>query len=209
MPPGSASARKGSKADKIKLPGSASKESGRPGKRPKVPSVTAEISAQTEVLPDLRATLAVRASSHLLCASQYSLDGLEERLARLSTYVNKRLTLIPPEHYLNKTAEEEVEQVGRYAYNKKESAPKQEVKEASKKAKRLRLDPDAAAAWSVPEIQAELASGVDAAARDDAGTTEPTGAGEAMEEGAPKPLVGGTVPRNVLHERLVARIVQV
>eukprot|EP00035_Acanthoeca_spectabilis_P024900 m.455923 g.455923 ORF g.455923 m.455923 type:complete len:423 (+) comp20964_c0_seq1:29-1297(+) len=186
MPPGSASARKGSKADKIKLPGSASKESGRPGKRPKVPSVTAEISAQTE----------------------YSLDGLEERLARLSTYVNKRLTLIPPEHYLNKTAEEEVEQVGRYAYNKKESAPKQEVKEASKKAKRLRLDPDAAAAWSVPEIQAELASGVDAAARDDAGTTEPTGAGEAMEEGAPKPLVGGTVPRNVLHERLVARIVQ-
>jgi hypothetical protein len=135
---------------------------------------------------------------------QYSLDGLEARLARLSTYVNRRVSLIPAEHYLSKTAEEEVEQVGKFAYNKKQKSPKQEIKDASKKAKRLRLDPDSAPA-SVPDLQAAQA---------DLNGTDPDGdAGEAalvddMDDMAGS-HVGETVPRNVLHERLTARISQV
>jgi len=69
------------------------------------------------------------------------LAGLEARLQATSKYFNRCVNLIAPGHYFSKTAEQEAENASRFHVNKKEVAPKQLIKDASKKAKRARLDP--------------------------------------------------------------------
>ena len=146
----------------------------------------------------------------------YSLDGLEARLAATSSYLNRRVSLIPAQHYFAKSAEEEVELAGKFAHNKAAKAPKQVIKEASRKAKRLRLDPDANP--TVPEIQLELAA-LDAAAaaaaadtvvtaRHDGSAAATTTSGTA-DNGTAGPHVGISAPRTVLQKRLEERINQV
>ena len=83
-------------------------------------------------------------------------DGLSELRQRLlshSACFNSLLELIPAKYYF---AENEEEKSNKFYKNKKNKAPKQAVKEASKKAKLSRLDPSQHK--TVPEIQAELSN---------------------------------------------------
>lgn len=65
---------------------------------------------------------------------------LEERLRQHSTFFTSMVRLIPAGKF--KSPEEEVDHHPlKYSRNKKNKAPKQAIKEASKRAKRLRLDP--------------------------------------------------------------------
>jgi hypothetical protein len=157
----------------------------------------------------------------------YSLEGLEARLAATSTYLNLRVSLIPAQHYFAKSAEEEVELAGRFAHNKAAKAPKQVIKEASRKAKRLRLDPDANP--TVPQIQLELAA-LDAAEAtgaslhdndddddddddndddDDGSAHRGAAASSTLDDDSAAPHVGANAPRTVLQKRLEERINQV
>ncbi|XP_062515637.1 uncharacterized protein LOC134191089 [Corticium candelabrum] len=78
------------------------------------------------------------------------MEDLDERLARHSAYFNSILSLIPAKDYYLPLKENE----NKYWKNKNQKAPKQEIKDASKKAKRLRLNPEAQK--SVLELQVEL-----------------------------------------------------
>lgn len=64
---------------------------------------------------------------------------LEERLAGHSAYFNSLIELIPVKHYL---PVDEEEQANKFYKNRQKKAPKQTIKEASRKAKRARLDPN-------------------------------------------------------------------
>ena len=68
--------------------------------------------------------------------------ALEERLNENSAYFSKMLNLIPAKYYFVEEADP-VPKNGKYMKNKRGKTPKQEVKEASKKAKRLKLNPNA------------------------------------------------------------------
>lgn len=83
-------------------------------------------------------------------ADEEGLDGLRERLLSHSGCFNSLLELIPPKYYF---PDGESEQGKKFFKNKKNKAPKQTVKEASKKAKLLRLDPSKHK--SVIELQTE------------------------------------------------------
>ncbi|KAJ3029734.1 surfeit locus protein, partial [Rhizophlyctis rosea] len=80
-----------------------------------------------------------------------SLDGLSDRLALHQSVFDSLVELIPPKYYL--TTENDHEPAGKYAHNKKNKAPKQAIKEATKKAKKAKLDPENYK--SVLDIQAE------------------------------------------------------
>ena len=71
-------------------------------------------------------------------ADEEGLEALRERLISHSGCFNSLLELIPPKYYF---ADSENGQGTKFFKNKKNKAPKQSVKEASKKAKLLRLDP--------------------------------------------------------------------
>lgn len=77
-------------------------------------------------------------------------EGLEERLACHSAYFNTLIELIPVKHYL---PVDEEELASKFFKNRQQKAPKQVIKEASRKAKRLRLDPNQHK--TVHEIQKE------------------------------------------------------
>lgn len=64
---------------------------------------------------------------------------LEKRLAEHSAYFNSLIELIPVKHYLPVDDEE---QASKFHKNRQKKAPKQSIKEASRKAKRARLDPN-------------------------------------------------------------------
>lgn len=64
---------------------------------------------------------------------------LEERLAANSAYFSSLIELVPIKHYLPVDDEE---QASKFYKNRGEKAPKQAIKEASRKAKRARLDPN-------------------------------------------------------------------
>ncbi|KAI9199227.1 surfeit locus protein 6-domain-containing protein [Polychytrium aggregatum] len=64
---------------------------------------------------------------------------LQDRLERYETSINSLVELIPAQYYIHPT-DNEVE--SKFMHNKKGKAPKQAVKEATKKAKKLKLDPD-------------------------------------------------------------------
>jgi hypothetical protein len=86
-----------------------------------------------------------------MAAEEDGINELRERLLSHSSCFNSLLELIPAKHYF---AENEEEKANKFYKNTKHNAPKQAVKEASKKAKLSRLDPNQHK--TVPEIQAEL-----------------------------------------------------
>ena len=64
---------------------------------------------------------------------------LQKRLAGHSAYFSSLIELIPVKHYL---PVDEEEQASKFYKNRQKKAPKQTIKEASRKAKRARLDPN-------------------------------------------------------------------
>ncbi|KAF9960154.1 hypothetical protein BGZ72_007841 [Mortierella alpina] len=88
-------------------------------------------------------------------STSFALDGLEERIKNHSNSFDSLLKLIPAQYYITKELTEE-EQNSKYQHNKKRNAPKQEIKERTKKAKKAKLDPENNK--SVTEIQSEMAA---------------------------------------------------
>eukprot|EP00041_Stephanoeca_diplocostata_P023640 m.586241 g.586241 ORF g.586241 m.586241 type:complete len:454 (+) comp22341_c0_seq5:226-1587(+) len=131
---------------------------------------------------------------------------LEDRLRETSSFFNDRIKLIPREHYFAKSAEEEVELSSKFAKNKKQKAPKQLVKEASKRAKRARLDPTTHT--SVIDVQNEVVANAEAS-ENGMPATQPTAGAPLV--GNPR-IVGGTIKpigndsHEVLKERLREQI---
>ena len=74
---------------------------------------------------------------------------LIDNLVKHQECIEALVAMIPAKHYLTQQQQDP----SQYVYNKKNKAPKQLVKEASKKAKRFNLDPDQAK--TVAAIQAE------------------------------------------------------
>ena len=68
-----------------------------------------------------------------------AMDGLEERLRRHSATFEAMVELIPAKYYIMQDDSDQFN--SKYWVNRKQRAPKQSVKDASKKAKRLKLDP--------------------------------------------------------------------
>ncbi|KAI8340688.1 surfeit locus protein 6-domain-containing protein [Chlamydoabsidia padenii] len=79
------------------------------------------------------------------------LDSLSERISTHSTAFDALLNLIPSKFYF--TDPKAAENDSKYMHNKRKSAPKQVVKEASKKAKKAKLDPSNQR--TITEIQQE------------------------------------------------------
>ncbi|KAI8925227.1 surfeit locus protein 6-domain-containing protein [Entophlyctis helioformis] len=135
-----------------------------------------------------------------MSASTYSLDGLKERLLEHQSAFDALVELIPPKHYFVKDNDNEDYQGGRFGHNKKNKAPKQVIKEATKKAKKLKLDPDAPK--SVTDIQAAMAK----ASRDE---DDEEGEGDGMEEEEEKEAKPvSTVSGEELQSRLKRRIAE-
>ncbi|KAF9956150.1 surfeit locus protein [Mortierella alpina] len=88
-------------------------------------------------------------------AVSFTVDGLEDRIKEHGSAFDSLLKLIPAQYYITKELSEE-EQNSKYQHNKKRSAPKQEIKERTKKAKKAKLDPENNK--SVTDIQSELAA---------------------------------------------------
>lgn len=120
------------------------------------------------------------------------LAGLEARLQATSKYFNRCVNLIAPTHYFSKTFEQEAENASRFHVNKKEVAPKQLIKDASKKAKRARLDPtqhestvDVQQARAAEAMQAkEVAAAAHAAGDAGSGGSDSDGDSDGEEGGA-------------------------
>ncbi|KAG8875571.1 hypothetical protein FRB98_007732 [Tulasnella sp. 332] len=69
-------------------------------------------------------------------------EVLRESIQRHNTTFERLLSLIPPKYYLERKEADDVQWRTKFQKNtKKETAPKQAVKEASKKGKRAKLDP--------------------------------------------------------------------
>ncbi|KAF9170184.1 hypothetical protein BGX21_009144 [Mortierella sp. AD011] len=88
-------------------------------------------------------------------STSFTLDGLEERIKAHGSSFDSLLKLIPAQYYITKELTEE-EQNSKYQHNKKRNAPKQEIKERTKKAKKAKLDPENNK--SVMDIQSEMAT---------------------------------------------------
>ncbi|KAJ3169766.1 surfeit locus protein [Irineochytrium annulatum] len=76
---------------------------------------------------------------------------VSDRLLRFEKSFEALIDMIPTKYYLPQ--EDNDETYNKFAYNKKNKAPKQAIKEATKKAKKLKFDPEAHK--SVSEIQSE------------------------------------------------------
>ncbi|RKO83083.1 surfeit locus protein 6-domain-containing protein, partial [Blyttiomyces helicus] len=129
----------------------------------------------------------------------YSLDGLQERLAEHKKCFDSLIELIPAKYYFSTPDEAPT---NRYAHNKKNKAPKQVIKEATKRAKKAKLDP--ANAKSVLDIQAESLAKTTTADDSDA---EPDAEPESEAEPKPvtlRPLPSGSVVE--LKEKLKRRM---
>ncbi|KAJ3177667.1 surfeit locus protein [Gaertneriomyces sp. JEL0708] len=130
------------------------------------------------------------------------LEGLKGRLTEHRRTFDVLIELIPPKYYFPK---EEDDQSGKFMHNKKNNAPKQVIKEATKKAKKAKLDP--ANAKSVLDIQqeqllAEKEQKGDAADEPDNGDT--SDGSHADDEIAFQPLPSGSITE--LKEKLQNRI---
>ncbi|KAG8930902.1 hypothetical protein FRC02_003508 [Tulasnella sp. 418] len=143
--------------------------------------------------------------------------ALKESLERHNSTFESLLKLIPPKYYLEQDFGDQ-EWTSKYAKNKKkQNTSKQTVKEASKKARRDKLDPDNRK--TVLDIQQENVNGdadihpgssvkgkqKESAALDD-GATDPGDEDVEMEDAdAPRPMAPST-SISVLREKLHARI---
>lgn len=80
------------------------------------------------------------------------IDTLSDRLMHDVQIFDDLLKLIPAKFYVMDKSEEAN---GKFQYNKRKKAPKQAIKEATKKAKKAKLDPSNAK--SITEVQEEKA----------------------------------------------------
>ncbi|KND04324.1 uncharacterized protein SPPG_00054 [Spizellomyces punctatus DAOM BR117] len=126
----------------------------------------------------------------------YSLEGLQERLAEHRKCFDSLVELIPAKYYL---ARDDDAPTGKYMHNKKNKAPKQVVKEATKKAKKAKLDPENVK--SVLDIQTETLA-TSEAAQEDGG--EPASADDVDHMEGLAPLPTGSIVE--LQEKLKSRI---
>lgn len=83
-------------------------------------------------------------------------EDFKSILAGHSAFFNKMLAVIPSKFYFPLEAEQEIEQASKFLQNKQQKAPRQELKEATKKAKKAKLDP--ANQKTILEIQSEQQS---------------------------------------------------
>ncbi|KXS10696.1 hypothetical protein M427DRAFT_138969 [Gonapodya prolifera JEL478] len=97
-----------------------------------------------------------------------AMDELATRISHHVAAFDSLVSLIPPAFYIPKKETADDDAGGRFAHNKKRKAPKQDVKEATKKAKRARLDPDNAK--TVLDFQKEELQNRKAAPEDDDGS---------------------------------------
>ncbi|KAJ3174942.1 surfeit locus protein [Geranomyces variabilis] len=81
----------------------------------------------------------------------YSLDSLQARLAAHQKCFDSLVELIPPKYYFPSDVDADL--AGKHLHNKKNKAPKQAVKDATKKAKKHKLDPESST--SVLDIQSD------------------------------------------------------
>ncbi|KAJ3107215.1 surfeit locus protein [Phlyctochytrium planicorne] len=85
-------------------------------------------------------------------------DESRKRLISYEESFNALINLIPLKHYL--PPDDEDASWNKFAHNKKNKAPKQEIKESTKRAKKMRLELDPAAQKTFSDIQAEKAEKV-------------------------------------------------
>ncbi|KAI8853354.1 surfeit locus protein 6-domain-containing protein [Chytridium lagenaria] len=81
------------------------------------------------------------------------MDETLERLTRYQRSFDDLINMIPLKYYMPTDSDDLA--LNRYAHNKKNKAPKQEIKEATRRAKRQKLDPEA---QTFADVQQELAS---------------------------------------------------
>ncbi|KAJ3005607.1 surfeit locus protein [Thoreauomyces humboldtii] len=112
--------------------------------QPKAKAAAAPTAAAVSVSP---AKSAVTTS-----VAPYSVDQLQTHLAEHIRCFDAMVELIPPKYYFAKI-DVDADLVGKHLYNKKGKAPKQEIKDATKKAKKSKLDPESS--QSVLEIQSD------------------------------------------------------
>jgi len=159
---------------------------------------------------------------------------LLERLTETSKHFDRLVNLIPAAYYFPKTPEEEIDIAAKYAQNKSNRAPKQGIKEASRKGKRERQDPSQED--SVVDMQAKRHkqkleanpldfgedgpkgedAGAQAASRPTAGAAEDAGHTETETTTASNTAKNASGPRHImedasqdqLKQRLAERIQQ-
>ncbi|KAJ3179221.1 surfeit locus protein [Gaertneriomyces sp. JEL0708] len=132
----------------------------------------------------------------------YSFDGLRDRIADHRKMIDALIELIPPKHYFPNKDED---QSGKYMHNKKNKAPKQVIKESTKKAKKAKLDPDNAK--SVLDMQEEELRAVNTQNESHGGdvvTGDKTVVSEEKEELAFEPLPSGSIIE--LRQKLQTRL---
>ncbi|KAJ3160442.1 surfeit locus protein [Geranomyces michiganensis] len=81
----------------------------------------------------------------------YSLDSLKARLAEHQKCFDSLVELIPPKFYF--PSDPDADLAGKHFHNKKNKAPKQVVKDATKKAKKHKFDPESST--SVLDVQSD------------------------------------------------------
>lgn len=117
---------------------------------------------------------------------------LEKRLKEHSAYFNSLVKLVPAKFYL---PDDEEEKFNKFHKNRGKSAPKQEVKEASKKAKKRRLDP------TLPKTVVELQEQGENLSDDSDGDSNNNSRGFSVES-VPSGKIADL--RSRLHERIEA-----
>ncbi|KAF9989585.1 surfeit locus protein [Mortierella antarctica] len=138
----------------------------------------------------------------------FTVDGLEDRIKEHGGAFDSLLKLIPAQYYIIKELSEE-EQNSKYQHNKKRSAPKQEIKERTKKAKKAKLDPENIK--SVTDIQSELASKDDGSESEgededdgDSGMKIDTDEDDIVEDDSEAPVIAKSAAHNF--EGLLAQV---
>ncbi|EGF83988.1 hypothetical protein BATDEDRAFT_36411 [Batrachochytrium dendrobatidis JAM81] len=92
----------------------------------------------------------------------YSIDDIKTRLLDHHECFEALVGMIAPQHYFPpKELDDDAHQGGRFGHNKKNKAPKQSIKEATRKARMTKLDPETPK--TVSEIQQKMVQSIQAA----------------------------------------------
>ncbi|KAI8824517.1 surfeit locus protein 6-domain-containing protein [Fimicolochytrium jonesii] len=135
-----------------------------------------------------------------VATTTYSLDGLQTRLAEHKKCFDSLVELIPPKYYFQQNLDADLN--NRFMHNKKGKAPKQAVKDATKKAKKQKLDPESSK--TVLEVQSEQLKAANEEVSTQAHTAEATAEEPAELASGLKPLPAGSIVE--LQAKLKSRI---
>ncbi|KAI9011546.1 60S ribosome biogenesis protein Rrp14-domain-containing protein [Gaertneriomyces semiglobifer] len=130
----------------------------------------------------------------------HSLDGLRDHITDHRKMFDALIELIPPKHYFPNKDDED--QSGKYMHNKKNKAPKQVIKESTKKAKKAKLDPDNAK--SVLDMQDEELRAANKQNESHGGDVVTGDKTVALKERAFEPLPSGSITE--LRQKLQTRL---